>query len=98
MADKGFVFCQVRQVLTLALRRWGFQVCAVKNEEDAINKLTLQGKEMELHRLSHFRSGRFTFLLLLFVFPEKSLCSSQPVRLSVRPSVCFSVCLCFYPS
>ncbi|DBA80043.1 TPA: hypothetical protein ACH3X2_007536 [Trebouxia sp. C0005] len=32
----------VRQVLTLALQRWGFQVCAVKNEEDAINKLTLR--------------------------------------------------------
>jgi len=38
----------------LALRRWGFQVCAVKNEEDAINKLTLQGEKMELHCLSHF--------------------------------------------
>jgi len=48
------VFCQVRQVLVLALRRWGFQVCAVKNEEDAINKLTPQGEEMELHCLSHF--------------------------------------------
>lgn len=51
MADKGCVFCQVRQVLTLALQRWGFQVCAVKNEEDAINKLTLRGKKMGLLRL-----------------------------------------------
>lgn len=34
---------QVRQVLSLALRRWGFQVCAVKNEADAITKLNLQG-------------------------------------------------------
>ena len=38
------MFCQVRQVLTLALRRWGFQVCAVKNEADAITKLSLRGK------------------------------------------------------
>ena len=41
---RGLVFCQVRQVLTLALRRWGFQVCAVKNEADAITKLSLRGK------------------------------------------------------
>ena len=34
---------QVRQVLALALRRWGFEVCAVKNEADAIYKLSLRG-------------------------------------------------------
>ena len=38
-----WVSWQVRQVLSLALRRWGFQVCAVKNEADAITKLSLQG-------------------------------------------------------
>ena len=38
-----FLLRQVRQVLSLALRRWGFQVCAVKNEADAITKLSLRG-------------------------------------------------------
>ena len=44
VANHQVVLQQVRQVLALALRRWGFQVCAVKNESDAIQKLRLQGK------------------------------------------------------
>ncbi len=86
------MFCQVRQVLTLALRRWGFQVCAVKNEEDAINKLTLRGKKTELHRLSHMLIWQILIsAFALSVFQQVSVLFSG--CLSVCPSVCLCVCL-----